>query len=128
LAHISPPAARLALLRIRFKLTVHARKERLSVWFAHEKGLPETKTALVSLVQDWFSEASAGRSAGEAFPDVAARFLGILAHRCLGRGGDALLRAVGQLASVGEASERRFLLRFLVQFVRIAVTTDNSSI
>ena len=23
-------------------------------WFAHEKGLPETKTALVSLVQDWF--------------------------------------------------------------------------
>ena len=27
-------------------------------WFAHEKGLPETKTALVSLVQDWFVQNS----------------------------------------------------------------------
>lgn len=27
-------------------------------WFAHEKGLPETKTALVGLVQDWFVQNS----------------------------------------------------------------------
>ena len=27
-------------------------------WFAHEKGLPETKTALISLVQDWFVQNS----------------------------------------------------------------------
>jgi hypothetical protein len=65
------------------------------------------------------SEASAGRSARETFPDVAAPFLGIVAHRRFGKGEDALLRAVGQLASVGEEFERRFLLGFLVQFVRV---------